>query len=92
MGMRDRPARCANCASRLCGALCGSGRPTRHSPPHGDIADDDDVAAAAAGRASLDAFCLNQSNGGLPIGTAMTARLVVRENRIHERPPRSAAT
>jgi hypothetical protein len=25
-------------------------RPTRHSPPHGDIADDD-VAAAAAGRA-----------------------------------------
>jgi hypothetical protein len=28
MGMRDRPAGCANCASRLCGALCGSGRPT----------------------------------------------------------------
>ena len=26
-------------------------RPTRHSPPHGDI-DDDDVAAAAAGRAA----------------------------------------
>ena len=29
MGMRDRPAGCANCASRLCGALCGSGRPPR---------------------------------------------------------------
>ena len=95
MGMRDRPAGCASCATRLCGALCGGGRPprggrrrsfvggdrllvangrcwgrrgsapragddgpprgsvrpTRHSPPHGDIADAA-VAAAAAGRAA----------------------------------------
>ena len=29
MSMRDRPAGCATCASRLCGALCGSGRPPR---------------------------------------------------------------
>ena len=29
MGMRDRPAGCASCASRLCGVLCGSGRPPR---------------------------------------------------------------
>ena len=29
MSMRDRPAGCASCASRLCGALCGSGRPPR---------------------------------------------------------------
>ena len=29
MGMRDRPAGCASCASRLCGALYGSGRPPR---------------------------------------------------------------
>ncbi|GEM_PF-5648031 len=29
MGMRDRPAGCASCATRLCGALCGSGRPPR---------------------------------------------------------------
>ena len=29
MGMRDRPAGCASCARRLCGALCGSGRPPR---------------------------------------------------------------
>ena len=29
MGMRDRPAGCASCASRLCGALWGSGRPPR---------------------------------------------------------------
>ncbi len=27
MSMRDRPAGCASCATRLCGALCGSGRP-----------------------------------------------------------------
>ena len=29
MSMRDRPAGCATCASRLCGALCGSWRPPR---------------------------------------------------------------
>jgi len=29
MSMRDRPAGCASCASRLCGALRGSGRPLR---------------------------------------------------------------
>ena len=29
MSMRDRPAGCASCATRLCGALCGSGRPPR---------------------------------------------------------------
>src|SRR5208282_3404376 len=29
MGMRDRPAACASCATRLCGALCGGGRPPR---------------------------------------------------------------
>ena len=29
MGMRDRPAGCASCATRLCGALWGSGRPPR---------------------------------------------------------------
>src|SRR5208282_3525632 len=29
MGMRDRPAGCASCATRLCGALCGGGRPPR---------------------------------------------------------------
>ena len=29
MGMRDRPAGCASCATRLCGALCGIGRPPR---------------------------------------------------------------
>src|SRR5208282_5889196 len=26
---RDRPAGCASCATRLCGALCGGGRPPR---------------------------------------------------------------
>jgi len=29
MSMRDRPAGCASCAGRLCGALRGSGRPPR---------------------------------------------------------------
>ena len=91
MSMRDRPAGCASCATRLCGALCGSGRPprggrrrsfvggeramlavprigaapapacagddgpprgsvrpTRHSPPHGDIR-----AAACAANTTL---------------------------------------
>ena len=28
--MRDRPAGCASCASRLCGALCGSRRVNRN--------------------------------------------------------------
>ena len=29
MSMRDRPAGCATCASRLCGAVCGNGRSPR---------------------------------------------------------------
>ena len=70
MGMRDRPAGCASCATRLCGALWGSGRPPRGGRRRSFVGGESGDAGGAENRRRAPACVTSVARPAAPAGGA----------------------